>query len=262
MRIHLHSDLHLEFNDHRLPGGDLLLLAGDICTARHLDREDVSASPKGQRYADFFADCGKKYANVLMIPGNHEAYGTNVSRVVGHISQHIPKNMIVSEQGAFHFGDWVFLVGTAWTDMNKGDPVTHGVVSGAMNDFRMIRYGDSYARFTTHVAAKLHRQFIAWLKGQLETYKDKRVFVMTHHAPSFASIPERFRGELHLNGGFASDLSELILESPQIRYWAHGHIHDTVDYEIGTTKIISNPRGYVPSESNHAYDPNHTIELD
>jgi hypothetical protein len=30
------SDLHLEFADLKLPGGDILILAGDVCEAKNL----------------------------------------------------------------------------------------------------------------------------------------------------------------------------------------------------------------------------------
>ena len=47
-----------------------------------------------------------------------------------------------------------------------------------------------------------------------------------------------------VNGAYSSDLSEFILDRPQIKLWTHGHTHDTFDYMIGTTRIVCNPRGY------------------
>lgn len=26
--------------------------------------------------------------------------------------------------------------------------------------------------------------------------------------------------------------------------WIHGHIHESVDYEVNGTRLVSNPRGY------------------
>jgi hypothetical protein len=51
-----------------------------------------------------------------------------------------------------------------------------------------------------------------------------------------------------MNGGYASDLSEDILDNENIRVWVHGHMHDPVDYKIGETRVLANPRGYVPYE--------------
>jgi hypothetical protein len=47
-----------------------------------------------------------------------------------------------------------------------------------------------------------------------------------------------------MNGGYASDLSELILDNPQIVLWTHGHMHDPSDYMVGSTRVVCNPRGY------------------
>jgi hypothetical protein len=47
-----------------------------------------------------------------------------------------------------------------------------------------------------------------------------------------------------MNGGYRSELSEFILDHPQIKLWTHGHMHDPFDYMIGTTRVVCNPRGY------------------
>ena len=51
-----------------------------------------------------------------------------------------------------------------------------------------------------------------------------------------------------VNGAYSSDLSEFILNHPQIKVWTHGHTHHTFDYMIGSTRIVCNPRGYVGYE--------------
>lgn len=38
MKIQYASDLHLEFGGVTLPGGDILILAGDVAEARTIDR--------------------------------------------------------------------------------------------------------------------------------------------------------------------------------------------------------------------------------
>ena len=51
-----------------------------------------------------------------------------------------------------------------------------------------------------------------------------------------------------MNGGYHSDLSEFILDHPEIVLWTHGHTHEPMDYMIGTTRVVCNPRGYAGSE--------------
>jgi hypothetical protein len=47
-----------------------------------------------------------------------------------------------------------------------------------------------------------------------------------------------------MNGAFASDLSEFIMDRPQIKLWTHGHMHDPSDYLVDETRVVCNPRGY------------------
>ena len=51
-----------------------------------------------------------------------------------------------------------------------------------------------------------------------------------------------------MNGAYYSDLSEFILDRPCIKLWVHGHMHDTFDYMIGSTRVVCNPRGYAGHE--------------
>jgi len=46
----------------------------------------------------------------------------------------------------------------------------------------------------------------------------------------------------------ASDLSEFIMDRPQIKLWTHGHMHDPSDYLVEETRVVCNPRGYVGYE--------------
>ena len=52
-----------------------------------------------------------------------------------------------------------------------------------------------------------------------------------------------------MNGGYSSDLSEFILDHPEIVLWTHGHTHDPFDYEVGTCRVVCNPRGYYGYET-------------
>ena len=67
--------------------------------------------------------------------------------------------------------------------------------------------------------------------------------VVTHHAPGPKSIPEEYKDDI-LSSAYASNLEPMILQyEPQ--FWIHGHIHTPVKYELGRTRIICNPVGYM-----------------
>ena len=56
-----------------------------------------------------------------------------------------------------------------------------------------------------------------------------------------------------MSAAFVSDLSEVIWDH-QPDVWIHGHVHDSFDYEVGSTRVVCNPRGYGP-ENEREFDP-------
>jgi hypothetical protein len=65
-----------------------------------------------------------------------------------------------------------------------------------------------------------------------------------------------------MNGGYHSHLEYFIMDHPQIKTWVHGHMHDAVDYMIGETRILSNPRGYKGYEEQaETFDPSFSFEV-
>jgi len=158
--------------------------------------------------------------------------------------------------------DITFVGGTLWTDMNKEDPHTLYSIKGVMNDFRIIKNSSRVVSFKDH-EGKFHERIAIFCpedtvedhKAMLafidETTKDKtnKFVVVGHHSPSKASTHPRYKGEALMNGAYSSDLSEFILDRPQIKLWTHGHTHDPYDYMIGSTRIVCNPRGYINHEA-------------
>jgi len=61
-------------------------------------------------------------------------------------------------------------------------------------------------------------------------------------------IESQYENDVMVNGAYSSDLSEFILDRPQIKLWTHGHTHHEFDYMIGGTRIVCNPRGYINYE--------------
>ena len=101
------------------------------------------------------------------------------------------------------------------------------------------------------------------LKHFLSLHKDDKVVVVGHHAPSPQSVKPRYERDHLMNGCYNSDLTELILDNPQIKVWTHGHQHNHKDYMMGSTRILANPRGYIPYESAEmtGFDENFSFEV-
>jgi len=93
--------------------------------------------------------------------------------------------------------------------------------------------------------------------------KDKKCVVVGHHSPSHLSIHATYRDQHYMNGGYHSDLSNFILDHPQVKLWTHGHTHHCFDYVIGETRILCNPRGYETDrwKEDTGWNPNLTVEI-
>ena len=258
MKISVCSDLHLDFADLALPGGDVLILSGDICEARHLkkdmynkdmvlfEHEDKLQRP--DRYYRFLEEECSKYREVIMVMGNHEHYGFNYQKTYAHIADNLPNNVTLLENQTHTIDDVVFVGATLWTDMNKADPLTMYHMQSAMNDYRQVTMFNEvknvYHRLTPEKTVEDHFKSKQFIAETVANKFDQRFVVVTHHAPSKASIKPQYAGDTLMNGAYSSDLSDFILENPQIKLWTHGHTHDVFDYMIGSTRIVCNPRGY------------------
>jgi hypothetical protein len=114
-----------------------------------------------------------------------------------------------------------------------------------MNDYRVIRNDEhGYTKLRPAHSMWRHQQTMSYFKTVLADRKDEKCVIVGHHSPSHLSIHEKYKGQDLMNGGYHSDLSEFILDHPQVKLWTHGHTHDPFDYTVGETRIVCNPRGY------------------
>jgi len=283
MKITLVSDLHLEFSDVNIvnSGADVLILGGDIMIAQdlHDHPEPVSAVERSiiansqglnrrqesaQRYRDFLKRVSFQFPHVIYIAGNHEFYHGKFPAGLDYIRDETAKfnNIYFLENQTKEIADVTFIGTTLWTDMNEGDPLTINACKDRMNDYRVIRNSSrNYAKFSPIDSVVAHRQSVKFIKDTVEADPNKKYVVVGHHAPSKLSVKPRFEREHLLNGAYSSDLSEFILDHPQIKLWTHGHTHDTFDYEIGSTRIVCNPRGYEGYEAETGWFPNLIITV-
>lgn len=255
------SDLHLETCEDGngvpdLGSGEILILGGDILCARHFKKD----GNLHKVYKDFLQKCVDNFDEVLYINGNHEFYGYNVDGTFNVLAENLPEGIHYLENDFVVIKDWVFLCCTLWTDFRKENPLEMMESSRFMNDYKTIRIGSNYRKLNPDDTLKFHKKSKQFILEKLEQFKDHKVWIATHHAPSYQSIHPKYRTET-TNGSYASDLDDLILNHPQIKYFSHGHTHESMNYFIGDCQVICNPRGYFPSQMNPNFDPNFEIEV-
>ena len=241
MKIALASDIHLEFGEISLENdknADVLILSGDICVASKFRDKDRK----------FFRQCSERFPKVIYIMGNHEHYNGNFVLSENLLREELEdfENIHLLEKQSIDIGDYTFVGATIWTDMNKNDPNTLWHVNRVMNDFRIIAHPDGfYERLTPEIVQEVHIDTMEYIQSVVDANPNGKFVVVGHHAPSKQSIKPRYKGDHLTNGAYSSDLSEFILDRPQIKVWTHGHTHEVFDYMIGTTRVLCNPRGYI-----------------
>jgi Icc-related predicted phosphoesterase len=268
MRIKLVSDLHLEFSDIYIPNDkdyDVLILAGDILV---IEKLELPGSEYGKRFREFLQRVSGDFTHVIYIAGNHEFYGGGrFHQGITDIRNYCQKNftnVYFLEMETKIIDDVVFVGGTLWTDMNKGDPLTLHGVRDMMNDYRAIRNDQKgFVPLKPLDTVERHRKTLEYFRIVLDQNKDRRCVVVGHHTPSWQSCHEKYRGDFIMNGAYHSSLEDFILDRPQIKLWVHGHTHDAFDYMIGDTRIVCNPRGYesYSGKEDTGWDPNIVLEV-
>jgi Icc-related predicted phosphoesterase len=272
MRVDLISDLHLEFGDLELPGGDVLIISGDACEARYLDKSSYGPDTvyfsfedprrKTTRFYRFFQEECSKYNRTLYVMGNHEHYGGQFEKTYDRLKNNLPDHVQLLEKETAEINGVLFIGSTLWTDMNQADELTMFHLKTGMNDYHVVKMqtNGNYHKLNPERTYREHTVSKEYIKIALDNNRSKAaplpVVVVTHHAPSKLSIKPRYEKDTLMNGGYSSDLSELMLDYPEIRVWTHGHTHDEFRYQIGETTVICNPRGYYGHEprANH-YSP-------
>ena len=217
--------------------------------------------------------------------GNHEHYDYNMPYTYDRLKAELADlpNIHLLEKETWEHDGVTFVGGTLWTNMNKNDSLTLWHCGQRMNDFQLIKNSnrmthhknvvyaknpengsllrdannelviekvDHYekaSRWSAEDSLEDHKKMLDYIRIVAED-KTKQYVVVTHHAPTPISIAECYRFDTLMNGAFASDLSEFILERPQIKLWTHGHMHNVSDYMVGDTRVVCNPRGYIGHE--------------
>lgn len=246
MKVAIGSDIHLDFSDltsaffGNKDNADVLLLAGDIVESRHASKA-----------YKMFEKLSKEYPLIAFISGNHEFYGSNYQKSkdsMKKLSEEFPNVYYLDDYYMDLYDDYLLIGSTLWSNYLNGNPLSQLSASNRMNDFRMIRLeSKNYGKLTPNDCSQWFDESKNYIDVITDAYSDKKVIVMSHHAPSFKSINMSRSDNIYDNGAYASELDEFIMSKENIKLWVHGHTHHVSDYYIGSCRVICNPRGY-PNE--------------
>jgi predicted phosphodiesterase len=253
MKIALISDIHLSVCPLPLPqpDADVLVIAGDV--ARPAQAMEWARSTR---------------VPTAYVVGNHEFYGSDLSTTYARFRELAEgTNVRLLERSEWHHDGVRFLGCTLWSDyrlLDSPDARRRGIDDAVrlMFDFSRIRVAPDFEEtFSPAVSQLLFSQSVAWLDECFARPHAGPTVVVTHFAPTPASIAPRFEKST-INASFVSDLTAKI-ERWQPELWLHGHTHDSFDYRIGRTRVLCNARGYSKNGAteNARFDPAFVVEI-
>lgn len=283
MKLHILSDLHLEFGkwpksvDVNAIDADVTILAGDI-----------GVGLQGIQWA-LTID-----RPVIYVMGNHEFYGQRPmeylwrkarEKVAGTNIHLLENESVLIDDPENPSNRLRFLGTTLWTDFCALGPDHQEAcmeeMGRLMTDYRSIfvsRRGSSIPEpgFTTRRQGDqlkpkdtlaFHQQSREYLERELGGSPDSsdiqeawnKTVVISHHAPSVRSLVSQ-KAMIQEDSAYASHLDALVTQAD---LWIHGHTHVQVDYRLGssTGRVISNPRGYIGHTVVRDFNPTLTVEV-
>lgn len=264
MKIQIASDLHYEFLEKQFPDyriieaadADVLVIAGDI--------------HRGAMAIKTFVDWP---VPVIYVHGNHEAYHQQYEDLLEELrAQAQGSNLHFLENDAVVLEGVRFLGCCLWTDyrlapFNPAEAMREA--EKFLPDHKVIRTGaGGEGSFTAAVAQRIHTTSRNWLERRLAESFDGPTVVVSHHGPHPDSVHSRFAGSI-INAAFVSDLTPLLGRAD---LWIHGHVHNSFDYHIAGTRVVTNPRGYATNRKtavspeqliweNPDFDPRRVVEV-
>jgi len=264
MKLRILSDLHTEiypYEVEKMPEDQetILILAGDCGLFKHI------------AYADFINEVAPSFRKVVMVAGNHEYYAGKFPTEKDKFLERISgcDNVHILQDDAIDIDGVLFVGGTLWTSFRNGNPLVMMDAEAHMNDYSRIRMAkNGYRRLKALDVLEQHTATRNFIFDTLEKEKDNydKIVVVTHHAPSCKSIASEYVGD-RMNDMYVNNF-EYWVQNIGPMYWFHGHIHNSMDYMLGDTRVICNPRGYVfrnkngePVTENMSFNPTMTLEV-
>ena len=249
MEIQYVSDLHLECSQFYVEkNGDVLVLAGDIFTARSVER-----------FKEFMErTMGLGFKAVLFVLGNHEGYGWSIPEAKDLLMEMDTKyaDFWFLDRSGLIIDGQRFIGASLWSNPSQNAKIQARLY---ITEYRAIR------GWTIDNHVDEHWKDLNYLT---DVVREGDV-VITHFPPTRNGIDQdRFGGDV-LSPWFANDMDGLIRElKPTL--WISGHTHHIWDELVGVTRDVGNCRGY--TRVHHAtgemisevklFDPTRAIKIE
>lgn len=254
MLIRLASDLHLEWGNYSFVelGEDkdsVLVLAGDLAAWKH---------PVGyERTMYLMKEVSEQFRAVVMVCGNHEFYNrgdilTQRNLMRAAFNANSLSNVHLLENSSVVIDDVAFIGATLWTDYDNRNPLVMATAPNYMADYHQIMCGNRFIKPIDLLGAHNESRKYIFEETVRQHQQGNKTVIVTHHAVTEQSVHEKYKGDPY-NSNFYSEMTNDIIDAnPTLMI--HGHVHDPFNYmvqpDVCQTRVVANPRGYVPHEDN------------
>lgn len=218
MKIQVLSDIHREFGTPDLdfhPDADVIIIAGDISVSGEVERALNNLELPQKK-------------KVLAVRGNHCRW---VNTQYHSLPAPLDKNIIILDCQIRKIKKQRFLGCSLWYNPDK--------TQGNWSDF---------VYYDREKISQHHQKEVAFLYDNLQ----ENDVVITHFLPSHACTHPRWKNYDSNCFFVGEELQELIIERKP-KLWIFGHIHDSMDFYLGQTRMVCNPYGYYPDGLNPNY---------
>jgi predicted phosphodiesterase len=258
MRLWIGSDFHIEASrgwdlppPNARPNFDVLVIAGDLI-------------PRAERGVAWLRE--RVSNRVVFVPGNHEFYGCDIDRTVEKARQAAAgTNLHILQNDAVVIDGVLFVGATLWTNFElfgNRDLAMRRAAEG-MNDYRRIRKRRYLERLRPADTLDRHFESREFIKRVTRESSVAKKVVVTHHGCVREALKAGTETDI-LSAAYTSDCSDLL---ENVDLWVYGHTHDSRDFRVGSTRVVSNGKGrgpWLPKQrrsDNVSFDPNYVIEI-
>lgn len=205
MKLRIISDIHCDINSEQntnfnFAPDDFVICCGDISGARLTTEKWINENIK----------------QGIIIGGNHLGYAhstygkeESLNLSLKYLKNKFSGPVYFLENQSVLIDNICFIGCVLFTDFNL-----YGNYDGCrfiaqkyLNDFRNVKLYEKgkLGTISTEDQLTFHTKSINYIEKICQKYKDKKIIIATHHAPSLKSISEEYKNDL-LSAAFASSL--------------------------------------------------------
>lgn len=218
------SDLVIEAAKNMTISPDYLVLCGDIC-----------AYPERANLYQFLSQVTSHYTGVIYVPGNHEFYAKQSPYYV--LDNLRDELFLQFDNVYFLYNDTIILEKdedetcvVGGTTLWYKEPENSIDTQRQLNDYAMI---PDFKKFLYAECEKAEEYLANLLKVDV---------LVTHHGVTH-KVHHTHVGSIYNPFYYHNIINELYRLQPS--YVLHGHMHQTLDYYVQDTHVLTNPYGYV-----------------